>query len=139
VTKVHVTSNLNNSYVHTKDIAFFADGASKLNLALKLKGKVSGYVNNLKTRNFSASAGQATYLKGDFDLKGLPDINKTYLNLRFDQLYSNKKDLDKLIKDATGKSNQVPLIVNKFGNVSFKGNFVGYIKDFKAKGEFKTA
>lgn len=139
VTKVHLNSNLNNSYVHTKDIAFFADNAGKLNLAVKLKGKVSGYVNDLRARNFSVSAGQASYLKGNFDLKGLPDINKTYLNLRFDQLYSNKKDLDRLINDATGKANQIPLIASKFGNVSFKGNFVGLIKDFKVKGELKTA
>src|SRR5699024_4179229 len=52
VTKVHLNSNLNNSYVHTKDIAFFADNAGKLNLAVKLKGKVSGYVNDLRARNF---------------------------------------------------------------------------------------
>lgn len=139
VQKVHLTGNLKQSYVHTKDIAFFADNVRKLNLLVKFKGTVSGYVNNLEARNFSASAGQATHLKGNFKLRGLPNINKTYLDLRFDQLHSNKKDLDRLIKDATGKANQIPAIVNKFGNVSFKGNFAGYVKNFKAKGEIKTA
>ncbi|MBC7913419.1 MAG: translocation/assembly module TamB, partial [Pyrinomonadaceae bacterium] len=136
--KVYFESHLKDSYLHTKDIAFFSD-VKKLDLKVKIRGDVSGYLNDLKARNFAVSAGQATYLKGNFDIKGLPDVNKTYVNLRIDQFHSNKKDADRLIKAATGKTNQIPAIAAKFGDVSFRGNFSGYFKNFKANGEVKTA
>lgn len=138
VTKVHLNTRLKNSYIHTRDLSFFADNLPK-NLEVKLKGNVSGYVNNLKARNFTASSGQATYVRGNFDIKGLPKVSNTYVNLRFDQMHSNKKDADRLIKLATGKTNQIPAVVGKFGNVSFRGNFTGFLKDFKVAGDLKTA
>ena len=138
VSKVYIKSSLKNSVVHTKDLGFFADNLPP-NFEVKVKGQVSGYINNLKARNFYASAGQATYIKGDFDIKGLPNKNKTYVNLRFEQMHSNKKDADRLIRLATGKTGQIPAIVAKFGHVSFKGRFTGFFKDFKAAGELKTA
>ncbi|MEJ6982559.1 translocation/assembly module TamB domain-containing protein [Pedobacter sp. P351] len=138
VNKVYLKSHLTNSVVHTKDLGFFADNLPP-NFEVKVKGDVTGFIRDLKARNFSASAGQATYIKGDFDIKGLPAINKTYVNLRFDRMHSNKRDADRLIKLATGKTNQIPAIAEKFGNVSFKGKFTGFLKDFKANGELKTA
>lgn len=138
VSKVYLNTKLKNTRIHTKDLSYFADNLPQ-NLAVTLKGNVSGYVNDLKARNFMASAGQATYVKGDFDIKGLPSANKMYLNLRFAQMNSNKKDADRLIKLATGKTNQIPAIAAKFGNVSFKGNFTGFLKDFKVTGDIKTA
>ncbi|MGV3509539.1 MAG: translocation/assembly module TamB domain-containing protein, partial [Sphingobacteriaceae bacterium] len=138
VSQVYLKGELKNTRIHTKDLSFFADNLPK-NLEVKLRGNVSGYVNNLKARNFLASAGQATYVKGNFDIKGLPSINKTYVSLQFDQMHTNKKDADRLIKLATGKTNQIPAVAAKFGNISFRGTFTGYLKNFKAKGDLKTA
>ena len=137
--KVYVKANLKQSKIHTKDISYFADATRKMNIEARIKGKVSGYVNNLKASNFFASVGQATYLKGNFDLKGLPSISKTYLNLRFDQLHSNSKDIQFLSKAFTGKGQKLPPVVQKLGNVSFNGTFRGLVKDFNVKGEVKTA
>lgn len=139
VSKVFVKSHLKNAILHTKDIAFFADNLGSMNLDIRLKGDVSGYINNFKARNFTASAGQASYVKGNFDIKGLPSVNNTYLDLRFDQFYSNKKDAERIIKSATGKTNLLPAITGKFGNINIKGSFKGLLKDFKAAGEIKTA
>ncbi len=138
VSKVYVTANLKESKVHTRDISFFADATQKMNLRATLRGRLSGYVNNIKARNLFVKAGQATYVKGNFDVKGLPSINKTYLNLRFYQLHSNKKDVEYLAKALTGKAQEIPPIAQKFGNISFKGSFTGLVKNFSAKGELKT-
>jgi hypothetical protein len=61
------------------------------------------------------------------------------LDLNFDQVSTNKKDLDLIIAKASGyKKSMIPEIVEKFGTVNFKGRFTGFINDFIAYGEFKT-
>ena len=96
-------------------------------------------VNNLKAKNLTITAAQATYIKGTFNLKGLPDFENTFMQLKFDQIATNKKDLDYLYSHFMGKPNaKVPAIVNKFGNVHFTGRFSGLQNDFVAFGTFKT-
>ena len=139
VNKVYVKADLRNSYIHTRDISFFTDASKRMDLGISLSGRLSGLVSNLKARNFSARAGQATYLRGNFDLKGLPSINKTYMNLQFTQAHTNKKDAERLIKLLTGKPYSLPTIVQKFGDLNFTGRFSGSTKNFSARGELKTA
>ncbi len=140
VNKVYMKAHFKNTHIDSRDIAFFAPkGLSKTNAEISLDGNASGYVNNLKARNLSLKAGKTTYLKGDFNIKGLPDINNTQLDLKFNQVYTNKKDLDYLITKFTGKETSIiPPIIDKFGNVNFRGNFTGSTNNFIAKGEFKT-
>lgn len=139
VNKVYVFAGLKKSTLHARDISFFTDATKSMNLNVNLNGNISGYVNNIKAKQFSVRAGQASYLKGDFSVKGLPSINKTVLDLRFSQLHSNPKDVEYIAKAVTGKPFKLPAIGHKFGNVSFAGTFSGLAKDFNAKGEFKTA
>ncbi|MGV3705040.1 MAG: translocation/assembly module TamB domain-containing protein [Arcticibacter sp.] len=138
INKVYVKASLQNSTLHSKDISYFTSALKKMNLDVRLNGEVSGLVNNINARNITLTAGQATYIKGNFRIKGLPNINRTVLNLRVDRFFTNKKDADKLIKQTTGLSGKIPAIAAKFGNVSFQGSFNGLIKNFRAKGEFKT-
>jgi len=136
--KVYVKANLKQSKIHSKDISYFADATQKMNLDVRLRGNVNGYLNNIRARNFFLSAGQATYLKGNFTIKGLPKINETYLDLRFNQLHTNNKDINYLAKAITGKSVNLPPVAQKLGNVNFNGSFTGLVKNFNVNGEIKT-
>lgn len=138
IRKVYVRGRLRNTVVDSKDISFFTDAIDFMNINVRLNGAVSGYVNNIKARHFEIKAGQASYIRGNFDIKGLPDINKTFFNLQAEQLFTNRKDADHIIKGLTGKSGYIPEIAGKFGNVNFRGRFKGLLKDFAASGEFKT-
>ncbi|PWG78861.1 translocation/assembly module TamB [Pararcticibacter amylolyticus] len=139
IRKVYVKGHLRNSVVFSKDIAYFTDALDAMNIKLRMNGDLSGYVDNFRARNFSVKAGQATYVKGNFNIKGLPYINKTSLNLTVNQLATNKKDADYIIKAFSGKTGLIPPIAEKFGNIYFKGSFNGMLKDFRAAGEFKTS
>ncbi len=139
VNKIHMDGNLKSSHISSTDIAYFTSGLEKINFELGVDGRITGVVNNLKAKSLTITAGQATFIKGDFDLKGLPDWRKTYLDLRFDQLATNKKDLDYLYSHFTGDPKAVaPEIVGRFGNVNFTGKFKGLQNDFAASGTFKT-
>ncbi|WP_052017055.1 translocation/assembly module TamB domain-containing protein [Arcticibacter svalbardensis] len=138
INKVYVKGSLKNSTLDSKDISYFTTALKKMNVSFKLNGNISGYVNNINAQKFSITAGQATYVKGDFKIKGLPNLDKTHLDLKIERFFTNKKDADNLIKRTTGLSGKIPLIAQKLGNVSFTGSFKGLIKDFETKGEIKT-
>ena len=137
--KVRMKANFKNSFISSRDIAFFTSELKNMNLDLEVDGQVSGLVNNLKAKKLSLKTGRATYIKGDFDVKGLPNIKETFMNLKIEIAGTNKKDLDEILTSITGKKNrQIPVVVSKFGNINFNGSFTGFQNNFIAYGEFKT-
>lgn len=137
--KVMMEGNFKNATIASTDVAYFSSALRKINLSINVNGKIKGRVNNLKAKNLQIMAGKATYVKGDFYVKGLPDIKNTFLNLNFSQVATNKTDLDAIIAGVTGKKKSIiPGMVNKFGHVNFKGNFTGFTNNFVAYSEFKT-
>lgn len=137
--KVYMRAHMKNATAYSGDIAYFTDALRKMNIRIGIDGHLSGFVNNFRGRNIFIKAGQATYLRGNVDIKGLPDINKAWFNIHATQLFSNKKDADNILKGLTGQAGLVPAMAGKFGNVNFTGQFTGRIKDFRAAGEFKTS
>ncbi len=139
VNKVRMKANFKDSHISSSDIAFFTPELKKMKLDIDIDGQISGYVNNLKAKKLFVKAGKATYIKGDFSLKGLPDFEQTFMDMKIEMAGTNKQDLDELLTDITGKKvKSIPAIVNKFGNVNFNGSFTGFTNDFIAYGEFKT-
>ncbi|WP_073407100.1 translocation/assembly module TamB domain-containing protein [Mucilaginibacter sp. OK098] len=137
--KVYMDGDFKSSKVSSTDIAYFTTGLENVKFDLGLDGRIKGYVNNLRAKNLTITGAKATYIKGDFNLKGLPDWNNTFLELNFDQIATNKADLDYLYSNFTGQHNaKVPDIISKFGNVNFSGRFTGLQNDFVAYGTFKT-
>ncbi len=137
--RVYMDGDFKNSQIASSDIAYFTDGLEGVKFDLGLDGRIKGYVNNLKAKNLLITGGQATYVKGDFNLKGLPDWENTFLELKFEQVATNKKDLDFLYSNFTGKPTaKVPDVIAKFGQVNFTGRFTGLQNDFVAYGTFKT-
>ncbi len=136
---VNMDATFKSSHLSSKDISYFTSSLSKTRFELGIKGRVQGRVSNLRAKDLLVTAGQSTYIRGNFNLRGLPDWENTFLNLQFEQIATNKKDLDKLSAQFTGSSKSlIPAIVSKFGNINFKGNFAGLQNDFVAYGTFKT-
>ncbi|WP_428329824.1 translocation/assembly module TamB domain-containing protein [Mucilaginibacter sp.] len=137
--RVYMDGDFKSSKIASSDIAFFTTGLEHVKFDLGVDGRIRGYVNNLKAKNLTITGGKATYIKGDFNLRGLPDWDNTFLELKFDQIATNKADLDYLYSNFTGTKNAtVPDIIGKFGNVNFAGRFTGLQNDFVAYGTFKT-
>jgi hypothetical protein len=139
VNKLVLKGNFKNAKVNSKDIAFFAPKLKNMDLNLLVSGNIEGTVSDLEAKNLTVKLGKASYIKGNFKVKGLPDVDNTYLDLNFKQVYTNKQDVEYIIEKFTGKKySQLPQDLAKFGNVNFSGNFKGYINNFKAKADFKT-
>ena len=85
------------SQVSSSDIAFFTDGLERVKFDLGLNGRIKGFVNNLKAKDLLITGGKATYVKGDFNLKGLPDWNNTFLELNFEETEIPPADSPKIV------------------------------------------
>lgn len=137
--KVIMEGHFKNTKIHAKDVVYFAPQIDFITLPIRISGDIKGRVNNLKAKNLLIKAGKTTYIKGNFEVKGLPETKNTFLDLDFKQIYSNKADIDYIVEHLTGnKKNALPAIINKFGNINFKGQFTGFFNDFIAYGDFKT-
>ena len=139
VNKVRMKAHFKNSHLESRDVAYFTSEVAKMNLNIDIDGQITGLVNNLKAKKISVKAGKATYVKGDFNLKGLPNLDETFMEMKVDMASTNKKDLDELVTNITANRKKViPVIAQKFGDIYFNGNFTGFQNDFIAFGEFKT-
>ncbi len=139
INKVKMKASFKNSHIASRDVSFFTSELDQMNLEIDVDGQITGLVKNLRAKNLSIKAGKATHIKGDFNLKGLPVLKETFMDLKIEMAGTNKKDLDELLTSVTGKkAKKIPEIVSKFGNVNFNGSFTGFQNDFIAYGEFKT-
>ena len=139
VDSVRMKAIFKESHLSSKDVAFFAPELNSMKIELDVDGQITGLVNNLRAKKLSIRSGKATHIKGDFILKGLPRWKETFMDLKIEMAGTNKKDLDEVLAGITGnKKPMIPIIVSKFGNINFNGNFTGFQNDFIAYGEFKT-
>lgn len=139
INKVRMKANFVDSHISSHDVGYFTSELDQIKLDLDVDGQITGLVNNLRAKKLSVKTGKASYIKGDFILKGLPYIDETFMDLKIEMAGTNKTDLDEIVTDVTGKKAKViPKIIDKFGNINFNGSFTGFKNDFIAYGEFKT-
>jgi len=138
---VEIDTDFEESLVAFQDIAYFAPELKGLNEKVFLTGKVSGTVSNMKGRNVEMHLLSDTYLKGSFDLRGLPNIDETFIYLKVSELRTSKSSLERipLMPFSSGEYLKLPDNFKLLGDIDFKGTFTGFISDFVAYGEFNTA
>ncbi len=137
--RVFMDGDFKSSQISSSDIAYFTDGLAHTKFDLGLNGRITGYVNNLRAKDLLITGGKATYVKGNFNLRGLPNWENTFLDLDFEEIATNKADMDYLLSNFSGKTGKLtPDILAKFGNINFNGRFTGLQNDFVAYGTFKT-
>ncbi len=132
---VTVDGHFKNSTVSSDDLAYFAPETSSWNTDFTLSGTAHGTLENLTAHDMIITAGANNYLNGDISLRGLPDINKTFIDLRSNELRTSYSELSRLIPSL--KSITSPNL-KAFGDIKFSGSYTGYINDFVAYGILTT-
>lgn len=139
INKVDVQATVKDARINSADIEFFAPSVASTKFNLGISGSVSGKVTNFIGNRMLIKGGQATYFKGDVKVTGLPDIDHTVFDLNIDQVASNKKDLDKLVGDFSGRSEEIlPVFLSQLGQLNYSGKLIGLYNDFKIDGALKT-
>ena len=125
--RVRMSLNFKNTTIGLRDAVFFSNAIplAYRNEKIKVNANVNGYLNNLTIRQLQLSGLKNTQIDISGKAKGLPDINKTYLDLNIKKLYLTKQDVFLVLpKNTIPSAIELPNIINA------KGNFKGSISNF---------
>ncbi len=132
---VQMEGNFEKSKIHSDDIAFFAPELKNWKDVVVVTGTAKGTVDHLKGNKLHITTGKKTLLEGDFTIDGLPDIDNTFLDINAKQFVTNYTDAALIYPGI--RSIKTPAL-QKINNLSFKGSFTGYLKDFVTYGTIQT-
>ncbi|MCZ4224627.1 translocation/assembly module TamB domain-containing protein [Pedobacter rhodius] len=133
--KVKLALNFKNTTIGLKDAGYFSDAipANYRNEKIKLNADVYGYLNNLNIPRLQISGLKNTQIDISGTAKGLPDINKTFLDLNIKKLYVTKADILVAVpKKSLPPSIELPNVINA------KGKFTGSLTDFNTNMNIQT-
>lgn len=136
INKISITANFKNATVNSNDIAYFAPALNDWKKDISLSGIFRGTISNFQIGNFFARTDQNTYASGNLTMKGLPDIDRTNIQLRNAVVQTNNRGISFLYNGLTQFKNPD---FESLGNVRFQGNYAGTIHDFAINGNFSTA
>ncbi len=135
ITKITMYARINNSVLNSDDLAYFAPQVKKWNKRIVLAGNLTGKVDDLTVRKLFVRAGNNTTINGDIVIKGLPDINNTYIGFTSGTLQTNYQDAVTFIPALLQV--QTPSLAS-LGALKFNGSFKGTFNKFTTSGNFST-
>ncbi|MCW3092708.1 MAG: hypothetical protein JWP81_3777 [Ferruginibacter sp.] len=131
---INLDVNFVNSELNTDDLAFFAPEVKSWKKIFAIKGAAKGTVDNFTVKGMLIKSAHSS-VEGDISLKGLPDINHTFIDFNTKDLQTTYADISTLIPSL---KNVTQPQLNKLGSIRYKGNFTGFINDFVAFGSINT-
>jgi hypothetical protein len=136
-TNVTMQARFKNSFINSDDIAFFSTDLKTWKKELQLDGNFYGTVADFKFTNlYAKEKNNGTTIAGDLTMKGLPEIDKTYISFNNGNIRTNHKDLSAIIPSL--KNVQSPNIT-ALGTILFSGNFNGTTSNFNTTSTISTA
>ncbi len=128
---------INESNIDFFDMGFFVDLFNNYSQQINLEGKLKGPLANLKGKQLILGWGSSSQLSGDFDLKGLPDIQQTFLYFKMNHLLTTRDDIVSIRLPGNNKL-ELPEFLKSLKEINYQGNFTGFFDDFVAHGKLST-
>ncbi|MBD1386254.1 translocation/assembly module TamB domain-containing protein [Mucilaginibacter rigui] len=133
--KLSINANLDGSKLGLRDVLLLMPTMASMepfksspNSVIKVNGRVSGQVNNLRIPNIEISGFGNTYVKASATMRGLPDVEKAYFDLTINDFRTTRTDIARLVPKGT-----IPPNVSVPENMDLKGTFKGTMKTFNTK------
>ncbi len=125
--RVKIAMNLSNTVIGLKDATYFSDAvpANYRNEKIRVNAVVNGYMSNLSIPKLQVTGLKSTYIDVSGTVKGLPEVNKTYLDLNIKKFSITKRDLLIVIpKKSLPASLELPNVIA--ANGKFKGSMTNF-------------
>lgn len=131
VNNVRMEGNFNNAKIAVEDINYFAKALDKIDHnTLFLTGKITGSVSKLRGKKLNLRFAPESFFEGNISLTGLPNFQETFIQLDINKSEGN---FDDIYQFYPSMNPAVKRLAN-LGDISFRGEFVGFPKDFVAEG-----
>jgi len=131
---VVLEADFKDSHLSTDDLAFFAPQLGTWKREFILEGNAKGAVDNFTAKKMKIRSGNS-FIDGDIAMRGLPDINGTFIDFRSNILQTDYNDVVTFVPALKNVQN---LSLSKLGQITYTGNFTGFINDFVAYGKLRT-
>ncbi len=130
--QLYVNANLDGSHLGLKDVLLLMPTMATMepfkhypNSQFKINGRVIGKVNDLRIPELEISGLSNTHIKASATMRGLPNVNKAYFDVKLDEFNTSRADIAKVT--APG---MIPSSVSIPENVNLKGTFKGSMFTF---------
>jgi hypothetical protein len=127
--------NFIDSKLSSDDLAYFSPDTKSWHSIFSVNGKVKGSVDNLVAKDIKISDGKQNYLEGSVSLRGLPNIEETFIDFNSKKLSTSYYELVKLIPEIKKITNPN---LSALGKINFVGNYTGFIRDFVTYGQLTS-
>jgi len=134
ITNVTMVAHLNDAVVDERDVAYFAPILRRYPSIVHISGDGKGTVDNLSGQHMLITDGN-TLIKGNFSMKGLPDIYKTLIEFQNGEIATTGAGI---LRYAPSLRNNPNLALERLSYIYFKGNYTGFIENFAVNGVLST-
>lgn len=140
-TRVPMQHEFREAKLNMNDLSYFAPELRGMDQPVIINGTVKGTVSNLKGRKLTLTLNEHTRFEGNIDMEGLPELSQTFISLDIKELTTNKKELEQIpLPPFDGKTFvEVPNNFAALGQLTYRGDFTGFISDFVSYGTLQTA
>lgn len=125
--EIGIKANLSKSRLSLRDVITFMPDMADMNpfrsspdAVIHINGKVSGRVKDLTVSDMQISGFRNTALRASAKIRGLPDMNKAYFDVKIAEMRTRRSDLFALVPAGT-----IPGNINVPESISLKGVFRG--------------
>ena len=127
------------SQITLKDISPFLPALSHFKEPISLDMEVKGTVNQLTCSHLEITADNRQFrLKGDVALQDLSHPQDAYVFGTLSELTATTRGVGFLGRNLSHDYNGVPPVLERLGNVSFRGEVSGYFTDIVTYGQLHT-
>ena len=127
------------SQITLKDISPFLPALSHFKEPISLDMEVKGTVNQLTCSHLEITADNRQFrLKGDVALQDLSHPQDAYVFGTLSELTATTRGVGFLVRNLGHDYNGVPPVLERLGNVSFRGEVSGYFTDIVTYGQLHT-
>jgi hypothetical protein len=138
IDSVSFDSQIDSCDIDFYDIAFFAPELEGSNIKIAAAGSVKGPVSNIKLRDFSFATGAKTEFEGRANISGLPDIEKSFIDVKINKFITNLGDISAL-RLPGNLPIELPKEISQLKDIKIEGRFTGFYNDFVSNANFNTA
>lgn len=133
INQVKLTLRMDETKIQLNDLRVFVPSLPEFEDEIYLSGEVVGTISDMNSEEFLIRLGEKTAIFGAFELDGLPDIEKTYINLSLKNSVISARDLAPYLTPELEKE------INKFNLIRLDADFTGLLTRFTTNGEFRTS
>jgi hypothetical protein len=129
---------IRSSLVTLSDVGYFAPELFKMTDPVMFSGRIEGPISDFTARDLIISLGDFTEFEGDVSMKGLPDIDSTYIMLAIRKLITTPEDVAGFNLPLENPNPELPPPIDQLGLTTISGKYEGYFDDFKADLDVNT-